>query len=312
MLSFKTFAAALLAGGALLAAAAFAQGTGRWTTGAPMPSARTEVAVAEVGGKIYVVGGFGGERELEIYDPAADRWSRGAVHPARAASRGGGGLKGQALRRRRLRRGLDADRRGARIRPGKRPLAAARRSAHTARRAGGCRARWQDPRSRWRRLARPQHPSARGLRSCRQPMDGARLCPDGARPLGGRRDGRTPLRRGRPHRRQLFAQFGGRTRRTIPQPIAGSSARRCPRRAAASRRRCSTGGCSCSAARHPPAPSTRRKPTMPEATAGAAMRACRRRDTASARRRSRARIYVISGGPTPGASASAANEIFVP
>jgi hypothetical protein len=28
-----------------------------------------------VGGKIYVVGG---ERELEVYDPAADRWSRGA------------------------------------------------------------------------------------------------------------------------------------------------------------------------------------------------------------------------------------------
>jgi Kelch motif len=38
-----------------------------------MPSVRTDVAVAEVGGKIYVVGGFRGERELEIYDPAADR-----------------------------------------------------------------------------------------------------------------------------------------------------------------------------------------------------------------------------------------------
>ncbi len=46
-----------------------------------MPSARTEVAVAEVGGKIYVVGGFRGERELEIYDPVADRWSRGASIP---------------------------------------------------------------------------------------------------------------------------------------------------------------------------------------------------------------------------------------
>ena len=77
----KIFTTALLAGGALLAAAAFAQGTGRWTTGTPMPSARTEVAVAEVGGKIYVVGGFGGERELEIYDPTADRWSRGAAIP---------------------------------------------------------------------------------------------------------------------------------------------------------------------------------------------------------------------------------------
>ena len=63
---FKTFSAALLLGGTLFAAAAFAQSIGRWSAGAPMPSARTEVAVAEVGGKIYVVGGFGGERELEI------------------------------------------------------------------------------------------------------------------------------------------------------------------------------------------------------------------------------------------------------
>ena len=69
------------AGGALLVTAAFAQGTGRWTVGTPMPSARTEVAVAKVGEKIYVVGGFGGERELEVYDPALDRWSRGASIP---------------------------------------------------------------------------------------------------------------------------------------------------------------------------------------------------------------------------------------
>jgi hypothetical protein len=46
-----------------------------------MPSARTEVAVAEVGGRIYVIGGFRGERELEIYDPSTDRWSRGALIP---------------------------------------------------------------------------------------------------------------------------------------------------------------------------------------------------------------------------------------
>src|SRR5262249_50758032 len=60
---------------------ASAQGTGRWTNGAPMPSERTEVAAAEVGGKIYVVGGFGGELQLEIYDPASDRWSRGGAFP---------------------------------------------------------------------------------------------------------------------------------------------------------------------------------------------------------------------------------------
>ena len=66
---------------ALLAATAVAQNSGRWTSGTPMPSERTEVAVAEVSDKIYVLGGFRGELELEIYDPAADRWSRGAVIP---------------------------------------------------------------------------------------------------------------------------------------------------------------------------------------------------------------------------------------
>jgi Kelch motif len=71
----------LLAGSGLLIIASFAQGIGRWIISTPMPSSRTEVAVAEVGGKIYVVGGFGGERELEIYDSAADRWSRGASIP---------------------------------------------------------------------------------------------------------------------------------------------------------------------------------------------------------------------------------------
>ena len=92
---FKAFTATLLAAGALLTAAAFAQGSGRWTIGTPMPSARTEIAVAEVGGKIYVVGGFRGERELEIYDPAADRWSRGAAIPRALHHAGAVGLNGK-------------------------------------------------------------------------------------------------------------------------------------------------------------------------------------------------------------------------
>jgi hypothetical protein len=62
-------------------AALQAQETGRWTSGAAMPSERSEVAVAEVGGKVYVIGGFAGQRELEIYDPATDSWSRGATVP---------------------------------------------------------------------------------------------------------------------------------------------------------------------------------------------------------------------------------------
>src|SRR5215212_5162566 len=74
---------------------AMAQTPGGWSNGAPMPSARTEVAVAEVGGKIYVIGGFGGERELEIYDPAANRWTRGAAFPREVHHAAAAGLNGK-------------------------------------------------------------------------------------------------------------------------------------------------------------------------------------------------------------------------
>jgi hypothetical protein len=112
-------AGGLLAAGALRAIAAFAEGIGHWTIGTPMP----EVAVAEVGGKIYVVG-----------DRALEPRRRHSTH---AASCGGGRLAGQALRRRWLCRGLDVDRQRARIRSGERPVETARRSAHAARGAGG-------------------------------------------------------------------------------------------------------------------------------------------------------------------------------
>ena len=61
-------------------------GLGHWMTGAPAPTARTEVAVAALDGSIYVIGGF--ERpnswkirqssvstKVEAYDPATNRWS---------------------------------------------------------------------------------------------------------------------------------------------------------------------------------------------------------------------------------------------
>lgn len=61
-------------------------GLGHWMTGAPAPTARTEVAVAALDGLIYVVGGF--ERssswsirqssvstKVEAYDPVTNRWS---------------------------------------------------------------------------------------------------------------------------------------------------------------------------------------------------------------------------------------------
>jgi len=60
-----------------------------------MPSARTELAAVELGGKIYVIGGYekGGDL-LEEYDPAKDSWRRLALlprplHHVGAASVGG-------------------------------------------------------------------------------------------------------------------------------------------------------------------------------------------------------------------------------
>jgi N-acetylneuraminic acid mutarotase len=95
MSTSRKYLAATLITSVLLAAPALAQGTGRWTSGAAMPSERTEVAVAEVGGKIYVLGGFRGELELEIYSPAADRWSRGAAVPRAVHHAAAVGLNGK-------------------------------------------------------------------------------------------------------------------------------------------------------------------------------------------------------------------------
>jgi N-acetylneuraminic acid mutarotase len=53
--------------------------TGRWTARAPMPTARGEVAVGVIGGKIYVVGGQVVDCVAvnEVYDPVSDSWSTG-------------------------------------------------------------------------------------------------------------------------------------------------------------------------------------------------------------------------------------------
>jgi hypothetical protein len=64
-----------------LPASVSAQILGQWTSGTPMASARSEVAVVAIAGKVHVVGGFGGGRELEIYAPLNDRWHRGVPVP---------------------------------------------------------------------------------------------------------------------------------------------------------------------------------------------------------------------------------------
>ena len=67
---------------------------GKWVPLASMPTARQEVAVAELNGRVFVVGGFGLDNDpvatVEVYDPAVDRWeTRGALpaptHHAAAA-----------------------------------------------------------------------------------------------------------------------------------------------------------------------------------------------------------------------------------
>ena len=48
---------------------------GLWTTLAPMPTERSEVAAVDLDGKIYVFGGFGaGATANEEYDPSTNTW----------------------------------------------------------------------------------------------------------------------------------------------------------------------------------------------------------------------------------------------
>ncbi len=59
--------------------------SGSWAVRAPLPTARQEVAVAALGSRIFVVGGFGASAEpvptVEAYDVAADRWESRAPYP---------------------------------------------------------------------------------------------------------------------------------------------------------------------------------------------------------------------------------------
>jgi N-acetylneuraminic acid mutarotase len=59
---------------------------GAWTLGAPMPTARSEIAAAVLDGRIYVAGGFVQSASMitdafEVYDPPADQWETLASLP---------------------------------------------------------------------------------------------------------------------------------------------------------------------------------------------------------------------------------------
>src|SRR5262249_42990665 len=74
------------------------QTPGRWEARAPLPSSRSEVAAAEVGGKVYVVGGLvesGVTGALEAYDPAIDAWQVLAPLPEPAHHPSAGSLDGK-------------------------------------------------------------------------------------------------------------------------------------------------------------------------------------------------------------------------
>jgi N-acetylneuraminic acid mutarotase len=56
-----------------------------WSNGAPMTTARSEIASAVLDDKIYVIGGFENGRStvsaVEVYDPIANKWTTAAPSP---------------------------------------------------------------------------------------------------------------------------------------------------------------------------------------------------------------------------------------
>lgn len=69
-------------------------GEGAWTTGTAARTSRSELAVAELDGRIYVAGGFGGLSVFEAYEVATGEWTTlrdlpaDRDHPSLAALRG--------------------------------------------------------------------------------------------------------------------------------------------------------------------------------------------------------------------------------
>jgi len=82
---------------ALQAQSAGAQGS--WSTKAALPIRLSEVAVASVGGKIYVLGGSTPDRvdlpNNQEYDPATDRWRERAPLPRGLTHAAATGLNGK-------------------------------------------------------------------------------------------------------------------------------------------------------------------------------------------------------------------------
>jgi N-acetylneuraminic acid mutarotase len=77
-LSFRRATAVALALTGLIAASAYPQGSsapGSWTLKAPLPSTWTEIVAVAFNDKLYAFsGGFPAKADVEVYDPATDKW----------------------------------------------------------------------------------------------------------------------------------------------------------------------------------------------------------------------------------------------
>jgi hypothetical protein len=73
------------------------RGSGRWRDLAPMPTARANLATAEVGGLVYAIGGLDGVNDLDVvetFDPRSGRWATSLPLPQPRAFAGAAGLGG--------------------------------------------------------------------------------------------------------------------------------------------------------------------------------------------------------------------------
>jgi N-acetylneuraminic acid mutarotase len=71
---------------------------GRWRQRAPLPTARSGIAGAVLGGKIFIFGGeapAGTFNQVEAYDPVTDRWTMWTPMPTARHGLGATALGGQ-------------------------------------------------------------------------------------------------------------------------------------------------------------------------------------------------------------------------
>ena len=130
---------------------------GAWTMKAPLPVPRNEVALAAVGGMLYVVGGgIAGNAVpmIDEYNPAADTWRARAAMPRGLDHIGVAVLDGKIVT---IGGFIGSVHRGAvdfsSIRSGDRPLAHAELLESASCLGRRCCPRWQDPRH-WRSRSR--------------------------------------------------------------------------------------------------------------------------------------------------------------